>query len=563
MGMSAQKMTIKTANGQTVEIICEGVAPTEVVVVRDSIIFKVPSQVTASNENINAEKKDTTLVEADTLNVVEKPMMIDEEEVVQEIDSLITDSLDFASSSSIVAELAQALAEEYVPGYTEAEEKAKALENVSGKDVVKGIAAQFVGKETVETIDFWGTVLGDLCARDTTFVPQYEQRKPKKRSWKAYSVVDLEGSFGQNIEGVSDAVAARVNSDDYGDDTENENKYGGGAKFSRVYISGREKDGKFVPNRLGIAWSWGGLLAYSYEPDMGSYFNTMGKIGFQMGQDIVVGVDGLVGCGVTPYNTFYTNYMNHSVLNKSAFCFKYGVQVWASLNFTRDVYTSFYGRYVYSVKPSLASDNLPEGWELVVEDFDPSSWTVGLAVGYKFGAPETPSQDKRLRATLSSGYQFLGNQKGMIVAGEFDRFTHIASRAYLSTGVAVEKMYDQNKDRGGYASVLLALGLKIHSPYNRWFWETKFYGGMGDYAVTFSGENQGYDFSQSAKKLSVKAALQLGGGLRIGKCNELFGSCRLGYHFGKSLEMEGFEETSYENLKGFEGDFRLGYRYTF
>lgn len=147
-------------------------------------------------------------------------------------------------------------------------------------------------------------------------------------------------------------MANKISEEDYGDDTENEHKYGGGIKYSRVYMKGSIVDGQWKPNPARFAWSWGGLLSYSYEKEIGSYVNAMGKIGVQIGHEICTGVDALAGFGVTPYNTFITNNMNYNIVNKSVWGFKYGVQLWGSLNFSKDTYTAIYGRYIQSVKPA-------------------------------------------------------------------------------------------------------------------------------------------------------------------------------------------------------------------
>lgn len=55
----------------------------------------------------------------------------------------------------------------------------------------------------------------------------------------------------------------------------------------------------------------------------------------------------------------------------------------------------------------------------------------------------------------------------------------------------------------------------------------------------------------------------MSGGFEIGKCNELFVACRLGGYIGKTINVDGFDNSSYENLNGFELDTTLGYRVTF
>ena len=269
-----------------------------------------------------------------------------------------------------------------------------------------------------------------------------------------------------------------------------------------------------------------------------------------------------MGGGVTPYNTFYTNGINHSLLKKSAFCFKYGVQLWGSLNYSKNTYTAIYGRYIRSVNPSSSLENIPKGWEMIVEDFDPSSWTIGLAVGYKFGAPQELSTDKRLQASVSTGYQFAGRQKGMLISAEVERLTKVSHSTSLNYGLSVEELFDRN-GKNRYTSVMLSAGFKVDQPENRWFWGAKLYGGLGDYSVNFVGNSDGVSMTSASKKLCAKVSLQLSSGFKIGKLSEIFAACRFGGHIGKSIALEGLENSEYENLNGFEADARLGYRYTF
>ena len=250
---SAQKMTIKTANGQTVEISCAGgMVPAEVQVDGNKVTFKMNNA--KPTMKIDSAKVTNKASKKDTVN-------------------LVNDQQTFAGM------LANGLAEELSPEYKAFNE---AHANDNPKDVLNNLAKGVIGEEGVKTVNFFSTLFSGLrFTKDTTFVAKYEQRKPKP-AWRHYDVLELSGSFGRNIEGVSDAMAEKVSEADYGDDTENEHKFGGGIKYSRVYLKGTETDGKWKPNSLGFGWSWGGLVSYSYEQDMGSYFNTMGKIGVQI-----------------------------------------------------------------------------------------------------------------------------------------------------------------------------------------------------------------------------------------------------------------------------------------
>lgn len=551
MTISAQKMTIKTMSGQMVEITCEdGIVPAEIQVEGDKVTFKMNKA-----EDIRAIETETS-----TDAKVSDDAISAQADAVK-IDSLKTKFSNSDSQPSLAQTLADSLMEEIAPGYAKFTEEHK---NDNPEESVKNFTKNIVGEEAVENVSFFASLFSGLrFTKDTTFVAKYEQRKPKP-NWRKFDVIEIEGSFGQNIEGVSDAMAKEINYDDYGDDTSNEKKIGGGIAYSRTYISGyTSPDGVWKPNKIGFGISWGGLLSYSYEKDMGSYVNFMGKAGVQIGHDITIGVDGLLGCGVTPYNTFYSNGMNYSMLNKSAFCFKYGVQLWGSINFSKATYTKAYARYICSVKPNSAITSLPTGWETIVEDFDPTSWTVGLAVGYHFGDPINISTDKRLQATISTGYQFAGHQKGLLISTEFERITKVSPSTTLNTGLMIEQLFDQKNTKERYISVLFSGGFKVNQPERCWFWGAKAMAGVGDYAVKFDGKVDDYIHENSFKKLCIKTALELSGGLKLGKCSEIFTALRLGYHFGKRTEIDGYESAEYVNLSGFTGATRLGCKFTF
>lgn len=570
--VSAQKMTIKTGNGNTVEVTCEGIAPNEIAVAPDgTVTFKVQQQnndKVAKVATISAESEEVndsidTFVETDSLTEMRKAEAKVEAETNSEAETEAMESnlVEESDSTGSLAFWANALAEELDPEYAEFNKEYGNTHPKSEKEVVETFAKGLVGEDVVENANFLGSLFKYIVFSDSTFKPQYEQRKPRK-SIRAYDILELEGSFGKNIMGITGETANKVSEEDYGDDTENKNKIGAGIKYSRVYMPGTIVNGEWKPNNMGFAYSWGGLLTYSYEPEMGSYVNAFGKFGVQLGQDIVIGIDALVGCGITPYNTFYTNYINHSVLNKSAFCFKYGIQAWGSLNFSKDTYTSVYARYIAQVEPSSSAlGSLPKEWTEIVADFDPSSWTIGLAVGYKFGAPKMPSTDKRLQASFNTGYQMIGTHKGMVYGAEIERLTKVSRSTELTYGLAVEQLNDP--ETVNTTCVLLSAGFNVRKPVSKWFWGTKIYGGLGDYAVKFTGDTGDTKFDGFSKKLCMKVALQLNAGFKIGKCNEIFASCRGNYHFARHIDLDGFNDSSYDNLKGFELDTRLGYRFTF
>lgn len=558
---SAQKMTIRTGTGQTVEISCEGgLSPKEIAVAADgSVIFKMD---TSANDSVVVSDNELEPDSVDAFTPVDSLVETKQESLIT--DSLVMDDVtdSIPSGQTAIGLIANAIAEELSPEYAQFNKEYEGTHPASERELVKDVAKKFLNEEDVETLDALATMFSGIrFTKDSTFVPTYEQRKSKPLM-RAYDTIELSGSLGKDISNLSDAMADKVSEDDYGDDTENHQKYGGGIKYSRVYLKGKMVDGKWQPNPLGFAYSWGGLVSFSHEPEIGLYVDAMGKAGIQIGNDICVGVDALVGAGITPYNTFLTNGMNHHVINKSVWCFKYGVQVWGSLNFSKDTYTAVYGRYINSLRPNDGKYNLSKDWDVVLEDFDPSSWTVGLAVGYKFGSYEPLSTDKRLRANISTGYQFLGN-KGFSVSADIDRITQVSKSTALSYGLTVENVFENKAKGGNMTSVMLSGGFQVRQPCNSWFWGSKLLLGVGEYPVINSGATDYYEYEDYCAKPCIRGALQLTTGFKVGKCSQIYCNLRAGGHFSKAIDAEGFEETETENAIGFDLGASLGYSLTF
>ena len=548
--VSAQKITIKTANGQKVEISCDGMVPNQVIVVNDSVILKMnPGMIEANKDDFTA-------------SVDEEPDSVDTF-VSAELDEEATDSIitvapasSFSGSNpSALSLIANGIAEELDPEYAEFNRLHENDNPSSEKEVIKNVAKQFLDEDVVETADFLTTLFSNIrFTKDSLFKPEYSLRKPKKL-YRTYDIIQLNGSFGQNINSASNKMSDVIEEGNYGDDLENNNKFGGGAKYSHVYIKGSEVDGQWQPNLMGLAWSWGGLIDYSYEKDMGSYFSIMGKFGVQIGNEITFGIDALAGYGVIPYNSFFTNGYQHAVVNKSVFGFKCGLELWGSLNFYKNTYTAFYGRYIRSIKPNQDGDILDD-WSLIYADFDPSNWSLGLAVGYKFGAPKPLSQDKRLQASINTGYSL--TDKESFLCAELEKMTQVSKSTYLNYGLHLERTF-----RTELSSLMFTAGFKVKQPGNSWFWGTKILGGIGQYNVGFSEEKSGSTLNATEKKLCSRGALQLNSGFDIGKLSEIFAGIRAGYHFGNPSKTEDGDDVSYSNLNGFDLSVLLGFKFTF
>lgn len=574
--VSAQKMTIKAGNGKTIEVSCEGgLTPKEISVAPDgTVTFKMENGSASEQAPPQAEPMCEETDSVDTFVEVTDSLetgLADNDSIIVaatdslKANSLVSDSVSIKSDygqQTVAGFIANSLAEELSPEYAEFEKEHENTHPGTERELTKRIAKQFINEEDVENADLLLTLFSNIrFTKDSTFVPTYPQRKAKPL-WRSFDVVELSGSLGKDITSISDATANAVNEDDYGDDTENHNKFGGGIKFSHTYMKGSlDEDGKWHANTLGFALSWGALISYSYEKEIGSYLNIMGKAGIQIGNDICIGVDALIGSGLTPYNTFLTDEMNYNTINKSVWCFKYGVEAWGSLNFSRDTYTAIFGRYITSTKPNGGSYNLSKDWEVVLEDFDPSSWTVGLAVGYKFGAPEPLKQDKRLRAGLITGYQITGGH-GFVVATELERLTQVSKSTNLSYGLMTQNVFNSQTNGGNCSSIMLTGGFEVCQPGNKFFWGTKLLAGIGEYPITDIGYADNYYVENVSKKPCAKAGLQLSAGLKLGKLSSISAIIRAGGHYAKALNFENFNEDSKtRNALGF--DMMTGLNYSF
>lgn len=583
----AQKMTIKAANGQTIEISCEnGLTPKEVAIAPDgTVTFKIngdsaPAEIKADNatvaDSLKVEPEPELYATADSLkaesdSIITEMPQSEANSKLAEADNAEADSLALAKSiaasgNTTAGIIANSLVRELSPEYAEFQDQYGNTKMASEKDVYKAVAKQFVDEDVVEGLDFFGTLLSGLrLTKDSTFVPTYAQRKPRLK-WRAYNTIKVSGSIGKDIASINPAVAEKITESDYGDDTENSNKYGGSLDISRTYLFGKtDANGEWKPNPLYFAWSWGGLISYQYENEIGSYLNLMGKVGVQIGQDICLGVDALFGAGVTPYNTFLSNDMNHHIVNKSVWCGKVGVQAWGSLNASRDTYTIISAQYITSIKPNTGEYNLSPGWEVVADDFDPSCWNISLGVGYKFGAPETVRQDKRLQVGLKLGYHLAGNN-GTRASIELNRLTQVSKSTTLSYGLSVENIFEKKEDGGNCSALLGSFGFNVCQPLNAWFWGTKVFAGVGEYPIIYKASSGNYNFEDYSKKLCAKCALELGTGFKFGKkkLTALTLNIRAGAHFGKEMKFEGFnEDVRVRNLSGFDLSTSLGYSIIF
>ncbi len=396
----------------------------------------------------------------------------------------------------------------------------------------------------------------------TKYIPQYKQRKWNwLRHYNTYSTVELAGIFGKDFsnDNESEAEEEKIDAEDYGAEPNKKYNKGGSAKFSQVFIFGHyTEDGKFVANNLNFGWSIGALFAADHQQDYGWSWDLLAKLGLQCGNGITLGADVLAGLGSTPYAIYSTNGVDYRVAYHSSLCFKYGAQAWVSMNYGGNTYTSLFARLVKSVVPDEIHDHpTAKYWQNAYIDFDEGSWQVGFAVGYKFGY-NGDVQNKRLQASISTGYNLFGADKDGTLLYELEKFTNISPTLRFSYGLGYEQSFGENKLKsltfeGGW--------LVKRKEENKLAYMLKFYAGIGDYMVKKSclSENKQFEmYDISVRQLCGKVGTQLGLAYSLG-CSTFSLSLRGGYHIGVKTEYGGYEYTDDDNLKGFELTPFVGY----
>ena len=416
-----------------------------------------------------------------------------------------------------------------------------------------GEIASLIGAFTHTNGEAYSEYAENFIVADTTkYQPVY---KPRKWKWlkncKSYLTAEFSGIFGKDF-GDSDnsQEAEKITSDDYGTDPENEFNYGMSAKISQVFVPGfYDENGKFTPNRLNFAWSLGALVAMDWQKDFGWSYDFLAKVGIQAGEGITLGVDGLIGTGITPYAIYSTNSLDHRVIFHNQWCFKYGLQAWLSMNYGGSTYTSLFARIVHSVAPSSVYNHpTAKGWENTFVDFDNGSWQVGFAVGYTFGHHET-LKDKRLIATLSTGVNLIEKNHEAEALIELEKFNNVSSTLDFIYGLGYGSSLGKNKLQS------FTLGGGWRKKFSTNFSAlAKMYAGIGEYMIEKHIADKEHLFNMTnaeVKQLCLKAGLQLSAGYQLG-CWNLSVGLRGGYHFGKQPATEGYSTVEYKGLRGFE-----------
>ena len=393
-----------------------------------------------------------------------------------------------------------------------------------------------------------------LTEADTTkYVSEYKQRKWKwLNKFQSYTTLELSGIFGKDFSDNGDEATSEINEEDYGADPDKSHNYGGSAKISQVFVWGHhDANGKFVPNSQNLAWSIGALFAMDYQKDYGWSYDIMAKLGIQAGIGITLGVDLLIGAGTTPYAIYSTDYIDYRTVMHNQWCFKSGIQGWVSMNYGGNTYTSVYARLVKSIAPSSVYNHpVADNWENVLVDFDEGSWQVGVSVGYKFGF-QPNLYDKRLWATVSTGYNLFGGEKAMETMIEIEKFNKVNPKLDFIYGLG----YGYSMGEKHTNSLTAGFGWKYRpNSTGKFAYLTKLYAGVVECLVekNISREDKYFTISGvSVKQPCLKAGLQAGVCYNTG-CFSLSASLRGGYHYGFDTEYDGYEVAENSNLRGVE-----------
>lgn len=422
-----------------------------------------------------------------------------------------------------------------------------AFTNTNGEEVDKMVTKALVDVTVVDS---------------TKYIPQYPKRKWKwLKNYTSYTRLSLSGIFGQDFGG--DDKTEEIDADDYGTDPENSKNFGGSAEFSQVFLRGRyDENGKFISNPLNFAWSVGALFAMDHQKDYGWSWDLLAKFGIQAGKGLTLGADVLLGGGGTKYAIYSTNRVDYRVAFHDQWCFKAGVQGWLSMNDDGITSTRLFARIVKSFEPS-SIHNTPTapGWENTYTDFDDGSWQVGFAVDYKFGF-KPKLEDKRLLASISTGYNLFGADKGVTMLYELEKVNNVAPNLWFSYGIG----YEQSVSRDKLQSFTLGGGWLFKlNPHQKFSYLAKIYAGIGEYMVEkncISGDKNFKMADTKVRQLCPKVGAHLGVTYNKG-CHSFNFGLRGGYHKGFDPEYEGYETAETSNLSGFELTPMLGYSLNF
>lgn len=504
-------------------------------------VTKIPREDSSENTAQNNE------IEVEPVELASKEQASDSINVEPAENATHSDSAEVASTaempqdSSITGGVLNAL------GLAEVGNLIGALTNTNGEEVDKMVTKALVDVTVVDS---------------TKYIPQYPKRKCK---WlkNSYTRLSLSGIFGQDFGGDDNEGVEEIDSENYGTDPENSKNFGGSAEISQVFLKGRyDEDGKFIPNPLNFAWSVGALFAMDHQKDFGWSWDLLAKFGIQAGKGLTLGADVLIGGGGTKYAIYSTNSVDYRVAFHDQWCFKAGVQGWISMNDDGTTSTRLFARIVKSFEPS-SIHNTPTapGWENTYVDFDDGSWQVGFAVDYKFGF-KPKLEDKRLLASVSTGYNLFGADKGPVMLYELEKVTQISPMLRFMYGLG----YEQSLSGEQLQSFTLGGGWLFKlKPKQKFSYLAKVFAGLGEYMVDKNCISEDKDFKMAdtkVRQLCPKIGVHLGIAYQT-KCSTFTLGLRGAFHKGLDTEYEGYETAETTNLSGFELTPMLGYSLNF
>ncbi len=548
--MQAQTCKISSANGQKtvrISVNLDSLEGKTFVTIINNIKDSVVLNMSLDEENTNVLPiTEMTCEDSSKVNTAQN---IKEFKPIKEEQAIFSDSAEVASTaempqdSSITGGVLNAL------GLAEVGNLIGALTNTNGEEVDKMVTKALVDVTVVDS---------------TKYIPQYPKRKWKRlKNYTSYTRLSLSGIFGQDFGDDNDDKAEEIDADDYGTDTENNKNFGGSAEISQVFLKGsHDSDGKFIPNPLNFAWSVGVLFAMDHQKDYGWSWDVMAKFGIQAGKGLTLGADVLLGGGGTKYTIYSTNRVDYRVVFHDQWCLKAGLQGWISMNDDGTTSTRLFARIVKSFEPS-SIHNTPTapGWETTYVDFDDGSWQVGFAVDYKFGF-KPKLEDNRLLASVSTGYNLFGADKGPVMLYELEKVTQISPMLRFMYGLG----YEQSLSGEQLQSFTLGGGWLFKlKPKQKFSYLAKVFAGLGEYMVDKNCQSADKDFKMAdtkVRQLCPKIGVHLGIAYQ-NKCSTFTLGLRGAFHKGLDTEYEGYETAETSNLSGFELTPMLGYSLNF
>ena len=541
MAMQAQKISITTSNGTKYDIECDG-KPANIIIIKDSVILKMNEKqkclpVTVDRDTVNIEENDSidTFVEVST----------------EEVDSVSNDSVAVDPANWV-----DALVQEYIPEYGQFTQEALSS-NKTALEAVEDAARPIVGEKTIDQINEVGafaTAFSWLFKPKPGFVPNYPQRRIKNDTKRTYTDLKIFASMGKNFNSFLEDRDPQISSN-YEVDTDNNANYGASFQLTRQTCHGDvDSKGQWVPRPYRLYW--GGLVAVDFEKDLGMSADMMLTVGFSIGNEICLDIGGLAGATFDPYNTFLSDGINYMTVTQKRLCFGLGVQACLSLNFSKDVYTGFWVRDIYSMAPANGNFRLQQGWQVEYDDFNHSGAKLGVFLGYKLGAPQPLSRDKRLRFTVTPGYQFAGASHGSLLAFELERQTQMSPRWTFNYGLEYSRLFV--REGKPYDAFMLSAGLeRSFESMPRLSLEGKLYAGFGECHSSTVITTQTTQLEDISPRICFKGALQLGCQYRIAKTSFLSLTCRLGHHVGKKGVIESDNDTNGDGVADEEDDTSL------